>query len=90
MPGMKARVSVANTGHAKTGTIMSHASQSRIEGQRFFVNGRCVEVAHRVRVDEVAADDTKQMCQFVGTQSKRIFPTRVTRGLISNSRGIVG
>jgi hypothetical protein len=66
---MKARVSVANTGRAKTGTIMSHASQSQVEEQRFSVNGRCVEVARRVRVDEVAAVDTKQVCQFVGTQS---------------------
>jgi hypothetical protein len=38
--------------------------------------------------------DTKKVCQFVGTPSsewcsKRIFPTRVTRCLISNSWGTV-
>jgi hypothetical protein len=38
--------------------------------------------------------DTKQVCQFIGTPSveccsKTIFPTRVTWGLISNSRGTV-
>jgi hypothetical protein len=43
---------------------------------------------------ENSLDDTKEVCQFVGTPSvecysKRIFPTRVTRGLISNSRRIV-
>jgi hypothetical protein len=40
------------------------------------------------------ADDTKQVWQFIGTPSaesfsKRIFPMRVTRSLISNSRGTV-
>jgi hypothetical protein len=40
------------------------------------------------------ADDTKKVCQFVGTPSveyysKRIFPTRVTQGLISNSQRTV-
>jgi hypothetical protein len=39
-------------------------------------------------------DDTKQVCQFDGTPSaelcsERIFPTRLTWGLISNSLGTV-
>jgi hypothetical protein len=39
-------------------------------------------------------NDTKKVCQFIRTPStewcsKRIFPTRVTQGLISNSRGTV-
>jgi hypothetical protein len=39
-------------------------------------------------------DDIKQVCHFVGTPSaeycsNRIFPIRVTQGLISNSWGIV-
>jgi hypothetical protein len=43
---------------------------------------------------ENSLDDTEQVCQFVGNPSaescsKRIFPTRVTRSLILNSRGTV-
>jgi hypothetical protein len=50
------------------------------------------EVAEHL--EEGGGDDTKQVCQFIETQSaeccsKIIFPTRVTRGLISNSREIV-
>jgi hypothetical protein len=45
-------------------------------------------------LDDGNIDDTKQVRQFVGTPSakrcsKRIFPTRVTRGFILNSRRTV-
>ena len=58
MSGTKARVGVASTGRAKTGTITNYASQSRMEEQRnFSVNGRFVAYVPKLSAVDAGVDE---------------------------------